>query len=297
MSQSPQAEDELFAAGLREAIAARGLSLERLRAHLAQRGHHVSVATLSYWQTARSRPDRAASLAALSSLEEILHVERGSLSGRLPPRRRRTTVPFLPNPDPDRMGPGYVATLAAVAEQLGLSWDDGLTRISVHDIVDIGEGGYALTMLARELLVAQRSTVTRFPIWAQRDPMDAEYEVKGRRNCTVGAVVPVEGAPVAVVELVLSRPLPPGHAMTVEYAAVLSGGTAPMTAHLRFCRTQVRELHMEIRFAVNTLPRAAEQFVVVREKRRTSPLPITRPILDVRHSDFGPGVAGIEWAW
>lgn len=297
MSESPQAPDEAFAAALREAIAARGLSLERLRAHLAQRGHHVSVATLSYWQTARSRPDRAASLAALSSLEEILNVERGSLSSKLPPRRRRSTVPFLPNPHPERTGPGYGATLASVVEQLGLSWDDGLTRISVHDIVDVGEGGYARTMLARELLVAQRTTVNRFPIWAQRDDMDTEYEVSGRRNCTVGAVVPVEGAPVAVVELILSRPLPPGHAMTVEYAAVLTGGTTPMTQHLRSCRAQVRELHMEIRFAADTLPRSAEQFMIVGEKRRTSPLLLKGPILDVRHSDFGPGVAGIEWVW
>lgn len=297
MSESPRSPDEAFATGLRDAIAGRGLSLERLRAHLSQRGHHVSVATLSYWQTARSRPDRAASLAALTSLEEILGVVPGSLAALLPPKRRRGGVSYPPAADLARAGAGYDANLEAVVQGLRLSWNDGLTRISVHDIVDVAERGFGRSILARELLVAQRETITRFPIWAQRDDANAAYRLAGRRNCTVTNVIPVEGAAVAVAELTLSRPLSPGQAMTVEYEMVLQGDGAPMTQHVRGCRAQIRELHMEIRFASSALPRSAEQFVVLGEKRRAAPLLLKGPILDVRQSDFGPGLAGIEWVW
>jgi len=47
-----------FDAALRAAIRARGLSLDRLREHLRARGVTVTTATLSYWQSGRSRPER-----------------------------------------------------------------------------------------------------------------------------------------------------------------------------------------------------------------------------------------------
>ncbi|MBK7721955.1 MAG: hypothetical protein IPI32_06970 [Austwickia sp.] len=296
MSEPVHAADEAFATGLREAIAARGLSLERLRAHLAQRGHRVSVATLSYWQTARSRPDRAASLAALASLEEILGVDHGALSSLLPPRRRRSPS-FIPTTLPSRAGIGYGEALDEAVGRMGLTWTDSWSRISVHDIIELDEHGFARCMRAREVIQAQHSTVTRIPIWALRDDATAQYRIEGRRNCTVTNVVPIDGEPVAVVELTLNRPLPPGQAMSVDYQMDLSGGQAPMTQHLRSARTAVRELHLELRFAPGRMPRSAVQFVVVGEKRRTTPLLLKGPTLDVRHSDFGPGVAGIEWVW
>ena len=43
-----QGRDREFADALRDAVEARGLSLERIRAHLLAYGHDVSVATLSY---------------------------------------------------------------------------------------------------------------------------------------------------------------------------------------------------------------------------------------------------------
>jgi hypothetical protein len=47
-----------FAEVLREAIRARGLGLERIRERLLAHGVSVSMATLSYWQSGRSRPER-----------------------------------------------------------------------------------------------------------------------------------------------------------------------------------------------------------------------------------------------
>lgn len=55
MPEPLQADSE-FARVLRAAIQARGLGLERIRDRLRVQGISVSLATLSYWQSGRSRP-------------------------------------------------------------------------------------------------------------------------------------------------------------------------------------------------------------------------------------------------
>jgi len=78
-----------FADVLRAAIQARGLGLERIRERLLVQGVSVSMATLSYWQSGRSRPERRDSLAAVALLEEVLELPVGTLSGSLGPPRPR----------------------------------------------------------------------------------------------------------------------------------------------------------------------------------------------------------------
>lgn len=82
----PDLQGKDFAGALRAAVTARGLSLSRLRARLAEHGISVSTATLSYWQSGRSRPERAASRAAIGPLEDVLELPRGFLAVRLPTR-------------------------------------------------------------------------------------------------------------------------------------------------------------------------------------------------------------------
>ena len=78
-----------FADTLRAAIRDSGLSLDRIRDRLWQRGVTVSLATLSYWQSGRSRPERPASLRALRVLEDELGLRPGELSALLEPPRPR----------------------------------------------------------------------------------------------------------------------------------------------------------------------------------------------------------------
>jgi hypothetical protein len=76
-----------FPEALRVAISRSGRSLESLRRRLDERGTPVSIATLSYWQSGRSRPQRAASLRAILHLEELLGLPAGHLMHRIGPRR------------------------------------------------------------------------------------------------------------------------------------------------------------------------------------------------------------------
>ncbi|WP_326643260.1 hypothetical protein OG884_06800 [Streptosporangium sp. NBC_01755] len=70
--------DGPFHVALRVAVQARGLTLNRLRHRLGERGLRVGTTSLSYWQQGLRRPERPESLRAVRALEEILI---------LPPRR------------------------------------------------------------------------------------------------------------------------------------------------------------------------------------------------------------------
>src|SRR5690242_15148249 len=83
-----------FSPALRAAIQASGLSLNRIQYRLAERGLVVSSATLSYWQSGRRRPTRQESVLVVRTLEEVLRVPEGTLTGLLePPGTRRRPGP------------------------------------------------------------------------------------------------------------------------------------------------------------------------------------------------------------
>lgn len=78
-----------FEHALRLAIRSRGLTLERIRVRLLERGVRTSLASLSNWQRGRCRPERAGSLRAVRELEDILGLPGDSLVTLLGPRRPR----------------------------------------------------------------------------------------------------------------------------------------------------------------------------------------------------------------
>src|SRR5690606_34148545 len=77
-----------FAEALSAAIRVRGLTLSRLHDRLVARGNPVSMATLSYWRSGARHPEGAQSLAAVTDLEELLDLDRGTLVDRLRPTLR-----------------------------------------------------------------------------------------------------------------------------------------------------------------------------------------------------------------
>jgi hypothetical protein len=85
----PTRTETPFPRALDQAIASSGLSLDRVRARLARHGVQVSIATLSYWRSGRSRPERRDSLRAVRILEEQFGLSPGSLTELLGPRRPR----------------------------------------------------------------------------------------------------------------------------------------------------------------------------------------------------------------
>ncbi|WP_262414467.1 hypothetical protein [Streptomyces sp. ST1015] len=95
---------------LRAAIAASGLSLDRIHERLRLRGVPVSAATLSSWQSGRHQPERRRSLSALAVLEDVLSLPPASLSARLAPPGRVAGGCRQATGSPHSIGPGRSGT-------------------------------------------------------------------------------------------------------------------------------------------------------------------------------------------
>lgn len=289
--------DSEFARALRAAVDARGLTLERLRAHLNQRGHNLSAATLSYWQSGRSRPERAASRAALTSLEEILEVPKGSLTSLLVPRRRGRDGAALPTFD------GISSTsIAKVVDQLaaaaGITWQTNVRRFVVHDQVSIGPTRRLQHHVMREVLRAEADGVDRIALWHCLDEGGAQPLPVPVRNCRLGKLVRSEQHNLVVAELLLPYPLANGESVVIEYRMEPIGTTNPLLWWERGTAEELRELHMEIHFHPDAIPTSAARVFTLRgQQERTEPVVIRSSTIELLVLDFGPGAAGLRWTW
>ncbi|MEP7161749.1 MAG: hypothetical protein ABI746_11705 [Dermatophilaceae bacterium] len=292
--------DDEFAQALRAAIAQRGLSLGRVRYHLAQRGHEVSVATLSYWQSARSRPERAASLAALAQLEEVLRVPPGGLSRRLPSRRRGVgkggAVPMAAEARLESLlDDGGVAD--RLVESLGMSWDEGVRRISVHDRIEIGAERCGMTHTIRELLVANRSGCSRFPLCYRYQRGGDHVDLTAVHNCQIGRLATEPDQRLLVAEIQLGRILQEGETVLVEHRIQMPEVRITDQFVERGVIRTVRSAHTEVVFPAEAMPLSAERYTVVDGQHKAEPMVIAGPSLHALVLDFGPGLYGLRWTW
>jgi len=288
---------DAFAPALRAAIAARGLGLGRIRERLARRGITISPATLSYWQTGRSRPERPASLRALTLLEEILEVPPGSLAALLGPPRPRgrplATVPgfaaFWPARDP----------VDDAVREVDTHWDDRLTRLSQHDLVTVGADGDdhgERSFRSKQVLRAECDGPDRWVVVLHLDEHGHPPPViEAVRHCRLGRVVTRPDDGLLVAELLFDRPLARGETVITEHAIVNRPPYPLATNYERKFRRPVREYLLEVCFA--TAPARC-----VRYERgdgapeRVVPVRPAQSVHGLAHG-FGPGCYGFRWEW
>lgn len=295
---TPHPSEKSFAEGLRAAVAARGLSLDRIRYHLRQRGHDLSIATLSYWQSGRSHPDRAASLAALGSLEEILGVPRASLAALLPPTKRlpeglssAATLSLSPIHDAGRR-------LDELIAELGMTWSEGLRRVSMHDVLVVAEDRSIIRHASHDLHIATQNGVASRAVGHVWPPGVRDFRLEPTLNCTIGRIVEDLDQGVQVVELLFSRTLSEGESIVTEYRRVAPLGVDFDTYWERGFAVGIREVVFEVRFAPTMLPARIEVY-----KRAQDGSEIVRRLsaeggtATAIWSDVGTEVVGIRWEW
>ncbi|MFD9704430.1 XRE family transcriptional regulator [Lentzea sp. NPDC059081] len=278
-----------FAEALRTAITNRGLGLERLREHLSQNGVSVSLATLSYWQTGRSRPERKKSLQAVVHLEHILKVPPGHLSELLGPPRprgrwlRRAPAPmsaFWPSPKP----------VEHALHDLDTQWDDQLIRVSQQDFVTVGADRTERSFRSRQVLSASMNGPDRWVVIMHVDEHDRPLpHVRALKNCTVGRVVADQAEGLLVAELVFDRPLLRGESVVIEHELVNQAPCPPATNYERKFRLPTREYVLEVTFE-GDVPASVVQLA---DGSSVTP---GRTLLDVA-LDVPPGVRGFRWTW
>lgn len=118
-----------FATALRDALAEHGIPLERVQCRLAERGHSVSLATLSYWCNGRSLPTRKKSLEIVQAMESILGLDEGSLVATLASRPITDIAEVLGGPS---------ATVADLAREHGMADSSAWAHTFVHHTVTLG---------------------------------------------------------------------------------------------------------------------------------------------------------------
>ncbi len=281
---------------MRAAIIARGLSLERVQYHLRVRGHQVSVATLSYWQSGRSHPDRASSLSAVNSLEDILQLPRGELASKLPARRGVRSLLHKPLDDAQEMMP-LGERVEQMRTELGFTWDDGFEHLSIHSVVDVGPDRQPVRLRFRHVVRARDHLIDRLPVHCGLIDRDATITVHPIHNCSLGRVLRDPSWGITVAELLLPVPVRRGDTLIIEYGFSIDGFRQPFLFWQIDLESPMREFYQEINFSPDAIPSRAEAYRVVEGVETIRSLVPHGGRISHLDLDFGPGETGLRWFW
>ncbi|MBH5333378.1 helix-turn-helix transcriptional regulator [Streptomyces pactum] len=292
-------DDATFATVFRQALRRRGLSLERVRDHLRSHGISVSPATLSYWQSGRSQPEKAQSLRAVDALEPLLGLPAGTLRSLLGPRRPRG---WAPPHDPVAVR-GVYGENSDVERVLGAAFphfNAGLRRLVVHETVNVNEERFIDETRVTTVVRAVRSGAEHLTVIHSLDFPKAE---------TIDLTVPYGPAPpvrflpevdCVAADIPLGRRLAVNETAVVEYTVRYSA-TGISYQHERRVPTPQKAYLLHVRFHPRALPSNCWHYY--RRQLGGEPQRRHRVGLDAFHTTHllpakcVPGVYGIEWTW
>lgn len=275
----------MFPARLRAAIQECGIPLHALVEELAARGSSVTTASLSYWQNGRSKPQRTSSLLAVATLEDVLGVRAGHLTGPLGRAAPQRPVVDPSAPDPDRLVREMVRTLVRMGPDRAPR--QVVTRMLLRAQ---GEG-------ARVLLLAQR-TVGGTDGGGADDGIPAR--VLRTVGCRAGRVVrSPQGT--ALREMRLDRPLAGGEVAAIEVETAPPHPPAATDRYDLHAVTSTRVLALEVAFDRRAVPRNAWP-LVVRGDRTPAPtglgsVPVSGRSITVMDTGVQTGRVGLTWSW
>jgi hypothetical protein len=249
-----------FPAALQAAVRASDLGRDRILDRLLRGGTPISAATLSYWQSGRSRPERPASLAALAGLEVVLGVGEGALSRLLePPRPRGRHTPV----EQTAMGVvmPYGDAMQRTLDEVDMKWGSSLNWISQHDRVEIGVDGGQCGLWIRAVLCATQDGPDRCVYFHHVDePGIPLPEVRPLRGCRLGAVHAEPEVGLKTVELLFPHALSRGEALLIEWFVSYTPPYPQDGNYDRTFRLPLREYVLEVQFTAPALPVRCVQY-------------------------------------
>lgn len=291
-----------FPTALRKAIQTSGLSLDRIRYRLEQRGVPVSLTSLSYWQSGKRRPERPDSVAAVRHLEHMFGMAPGSLIGLLGPRRPRgrvspRCVPF------ETLWPGR-DDLQRLLSRMHAETDTGLTVISLHDRVEIAADRGQRGVRVRQVVRADSDDVNRWvSIYNVEEPGQPLPRILPVQSCRLGWVARDPGAGLIATELLFDKPLSRGDTMILEYEVRNAGPPYPHSkdSFSRKVRQPIRDYIAELCFDPDALPGDCQEFTA-RPDGTPASLPRQLPIDSTGRAHavrlgLTPGTVHLTWHW
>lgn len=296
--------DGPFSDTLRAAIKASGLSLDRVQHRLQLRGVTISVATLSYWQSGRRRPERPESLDALRHLEAVLRVPSNALTALLgPPRprgRQRRTGKLQ---SIDELW-GNSVNLASLLAGIDTSRDTQLARLSQYDRCVVDNQRQLASIRVSQVLRAEQDGPDRWIMVYDWDvPTPKPPDLIPLRNCRLGRVAIAVNDHLMVAELLFERPLTRGETLIMEHKVIAPPDTGPINNfYFRRFRLPVRDYVLEVQFDPDATPAHCQQYNLLENndarlaRRRNLTISPSGEVHTVGLG-VGPGLFGIEWAW
>lgn len=287
-ARGPWTGGGLFHVALRAAIRERGLTLERLRFHLAQRGVSVGLSSLSNWQNGHSRPETPASLNAVRELERVLGVRPESLV------RLATRTPAVRCAD--------IAPVTDLLDGLLSSHNQDVEVISVQHRITVDAERCGTTLWSQLLVRAVRDGVDRYVVRYYGNPSCAPGLVvaRGLANCRPGRFVPHPSAPGLVYELVFDHVLRAGETWVFE--SELVDPTAGVSTEFAYgFRNPTQQFLVQARFDPRALPVRCYAFAqrdLEDEQHTTGELHLNaHHAVHLLASSVDSGVLGIGWQW
>jgi len=273
---------------LRAAIRARGLTLDRVRCRLADRGWPVGLSTLSGWQHGHTRP---ASPGPVHALEQVLDLPRGAL------------LELIPRSDLDERS----GALGELLDDFPGARDRHFDLLCQHDKVSVDSARRSSHIWSRIVLRARRDGVDRYVMRFFADdgsdplvnPAD-QVSIEAGENCRLGAVSRHPRAPVIVAEFLFGQRLRAGESWVFERQIHNPCGP-PSIVHAYAVRHRVEQYLLQMRFDPSARPVDCHAFTqndLYEPPRRIAELP-----LSAHHgvhfigAPLITGVHGIAWRW
>ncbi|MFE5566480.1 MULTISPECIES: helix-turn-helix domain-containing protein [Amycolatopsis] len=302
MYQEREVRTGQFHRALSEAVEHRGLSLSRIRAHLAARGVSVAESTLSYWQRGLRHPSTPRSLDVVRALEAVLGLPPDSLIVLIGPQRR--SVGDDRRPSVAELRQSWAETCSLLDELSASPGTEGNAKLDVVTVVDVltmtGEGRISeitSTMVVR----AREPGADGFVVTHQDEPgtdMEATT-VFATDGCRRGRVRRSATSPGMVFELLFDRGLAEGETHTFAFTLRLAASVRSTCFH-RTVRSRMSAYLLRMRFD-GALP--ARCVKTVREREELAPV-VSEPLhpgpgatVSAYFEELDVGIAGIDLIW
>lgn len=290
-----------FDLALRTAIRARGLSLERLHARLADRGIQVSMASLSNWQRGRCRPERSQSLRAIRALEEILDMPHDSLAALLgPPRPRGRWARHVPGALTFREVCEVHGSVDRLLRQIQNPRDGQLRWLSCHERFYVGANRDERAVRTQAVFQARVDGVDRH-VALHHCEEGLLPDIRRTSFCRLGRVRtdPHEG--VTAMELLFEHPLKKGETYFVEYEFGYSVSGPETNFYHRWFRYPAHEYLLQVQFEASEIPARCHRIWQPNVSTPATDLQELRPTawhtVHLADLELQPGVHGIRWEW
>lgn len=290
-----RAASDGFAGSFRDAINARGVTLAWLREQLRVRGNTVSMATLSYWRSGARRPEGVQSMAALSDVEELLHLAAGTLTGLLGGTNRTGPLGHRQFPlDEGELEQAVTDTCTALG-----ATPDTSRELTTHSVTDVNASGNVFHCMTRSIVQSTVGTVTSIPFLDMTPGISTcAPTISAVSGGHIAARYSHPSGEVHGVLFELDVPLATPNTTIIEWSVDYPDDYPPTRETGHALSRQCRELLVWTRFHPDALPDHLEERVETPGNSSVTPLSLDgrTSVHQVRRA-FGPGALELRWRY